>query len=80
MNKNSCSVCGAKLKKEKITYTQEINGKVYIVEDVPALVCSECGEQYLEPDTVDIIQEAIEKGKAPKTIKVPVYYFPQSST
>lgn len=75
-----CSVCKSNLKQKKITYTQELDGKVYVVGDVPALVCLQCGEQYLSPDTVDRIQEVIEKGKQ-KKIKpiqqIPVFNFPQ---
>lgn len=73
-----CSLCGTKIKTETITYTQEIAGKVYLVEDVPAQVCQQCGETYLSPDTVDAIQDTITKGKAKETISVPVYHYPTS--
>jgi YgiT-type zinc finger domain-containing protein len=73
----TCSACGARLKQQKITYTQTIGDKVYIVEDVPALVCPQCGEIYLTPETVDAIQEQIEHGQATETRQVPVYRIPQ---
>lgn len=63
---NKCSVCKSQLKEKKITYTQELEGKVYVVSDVPALVCSQCGEQYLSPDTVDEVQKVIELGEKGK--------------
>lgn len=73
--KNICSVCEGKLKTEKITYTQEVNGKFFIVENVTAEVCSQCGEEYLSPETVEIIRKLIESKKKPlKTQEVPVYY------
>ena len=75
-----CSVCQFNLKQKEITYIQELDGKVYVVSDVPALVCSQCGEQYLSPDTVDEIQKVIEQGEKGKTkpIKqIPVFHFPQ---
>lgn len=73
-----CSICGGKILQKKITYTQAIGEKIFIVSDVPAEVCSQCGEQYLTPDTVDAIQEALETGKKPSsTLKVPVFRFPQ---
>lgn len=75
---NKCSVCKGNLKKQNITYTQELGGKVYVVSDVPALVCSQCGETYLSPDTVDRIQEVIEKGEQKKLKpiqQVPVFHF-----
>jgi YgiT-type zinc finger domain-containing protein len=70
----TCSACGAVLKREKITYTQTIGDKFYIVKDVPAEVCPQCGEQYLSPDTVDAIQAVIERAKPSKTIRVPVFH------
>ncbi len=73
-----CSVCKGNLKNKKITYTQELEGKVYVVSDVPALVCSQCGEIYLSPGTVDKIQEVIEKGEQKKlkpVEQIPVFHF-----
>jgi YgiT-type zinc finger domain-containing protein len=69
----TCSVCGTRLRVENITYTQVIGDKVYFVSDVPAEVCSQCGEQYLSPSTVDAIQIVLETGKATKSVNVPVY-------
>lgn len=72
---NFCSVCGASVKKQKIRYTQNLGDKIFIVENVEAEVCKQCGEQYLFPDTVEAIQNIIESGKLPKeTRQVPVYY------
>jgi len=78
-----CSVCGAQTQERKITYTQDLEGQIYLVTDVPAQVCPQCGEQYLSPDTVDVLQEVIERGAASaqepeKTIQVPVFAFPRA--
>lgn len=76
-----CSVCKSTLKQKKITYTQELEGKAYVVSDVPALVCSQCGEQYFSPDTVDRIQQVIEQGEKGKTKpfkQIPVFHFPMA--
>jgi YgiT-type zinc finger domain-containing protein len=57
-----------------ITYVQEIEGRVVIVENVPAQVCSQCGERLLTPETVRRIQHLVwDAPKAPKTAEVPVY-------
>ena len=77
--RRKCSVCGATLRQERITYTQTIGEALYIVTDVPADVCPRDGEQYLTPDTVDALQGIIDQGKEPrKTIEVPVYHFSQA--
>lgn len=78
MKINRCSVCKGNLIYKKITYTQELEGKVYVVNDVPALVCSQCGEQYLSPEIVDRIQKVIEKGEQKKLKpiqQIPVFHF-----
>jgi YgiT-type zinc finger domain-containing protein len=72
-----CSRCRAKTRHQLITDTQTSEGKVYIVEDVPALVCVQCGEIYLTPETVDAIQDQIEHGQVTETRQVPVYRVPQ---
>jgi YgiT-type zinc finger domain-containing protein len=77
INLTICSSCGASVKEQNITYTQTIEGKVSIVEDVPALVCSQCGEICLTPETVNAIQDQIEHGQATETRQVPVFRVPQ---
>ena len=37
----------------EVTYTLEKDGKFYIIENVPARVCEETGEQFFAPATVD---------------------------
>lgn len=76
----NCSVCGSQLKEKEITYTQEFKGKVYVISDVPALVCFQCGEEYLSPGTVDEIQKVVERGvqnKLKPIRQIPVFNFPQ---
>ncbi|MSQ28418.1 MAG: DUF4258 domain-containing protein [Dehalococcoidia bacterium] len=78
-----CSVCGARLKAQHISYTQELDGQVFIVREAPADVYPKCGEQYLAPGAVDAIQELIEHGglgRAAEITHVPVYRFPQVAT
>ncbi len=60
----------------RVTYTLEYNGKVFIVENVPARVCRETGEQYFAPETVEHIQAIIKSRKRPdRVIETPVYEY-----
>ena len=73
---SSCSLCGAALRPERVTYTQAVGEALYVVTNVPAEVCPRDGEQYFAPDTVDALQRVIRQGAPPKrTIEVPVYDF-----
>ncbi len=60
----------------KVTYTLEQDGKFIIVENVPARVCVETGEQFFSPETVEQLQKMIREGEKPKRIiETPVYEF-----
>ena len=60
----------------EVTYTLEKDGKFYIIENVPARVCEETGEQFFAPATVDRLQKIILTGKKPKkTIETPIFEF-----
>jgi YgiT-type zinc finger domain-containing protein len=60
----------------KVNYSLEYGGKFFIVENVPARVCKETGEQYFAPETVEHIQNIIKSGKRPdKVIETPVYHY-----
>lgn len=60
----------------QVNYTIEHNGRFYIIENVPARVCKETGEQLFSPQTVAHIQDVIEGSKQPqRMIETPVYKF-----
>lgn len=60
----------------KVTYTLEMDGKFYIIENVPARVCEETGEQFFSPETVERLQEKVwGREKPKKIIETPVYEF-----
>jgi YgiT-type zinc finger domain-containing protein len=60
----------------RVTYTIELDGNVAVIENVPARVCVETGEQFFSPQTVERIHEIIRGNNSPKrTIATPVYEF-----
>ncbi len=64
------------LKDAKVTYTLEMNEKFIIVENVPARVCEETGEQFFSPATVERLQQTVWGHESPKRIiETPVYEF-----
>ncbi|CCI02042.1 MAG: YgiT-type zinc finger protein [Microcystis aeruginosa Ma_QC_Ch_20071001_S25] len=61
---------------QEVTYTLEINGNFFIIENVPARVCVETGERFFAPETVERLQEIIWENKRPKrVIETPVFDF-----
>ena len=61
---------------EKVTYTIDIDGKLLVIEHVPARVCLETGEQLFSAETVERIQQLIfNKEKPTRVMEVPVFEF-----
>lgn len=60
----------------RVTYTLEMGGKFFIVENVPARVCVETGEQLFAPEVVERLQQTIWESKRPsRVIETPVFEF-----
>jgi hypothetical protein len=59
-----------------VTYSLEMNGNIFLVENVPARVNIETGEQFFSPSTVESLQQIILSKKKPvRFIETPVYDF-----
>ncbi len=64
------------MKETKVTYTLETDGKFVFIENVPARVCEETGEQFFSPETVERLQKIVwNREKPKKTIETPIYEF-----
>jgi YgiT-type zinc finger domain-containing protein len=61
---------------KQVTYTLELNGKFFVIENVPARVDEETGEQFFSPSTVENLQQIILTGQTPdRFTEVPVYKY-----
>lgn len=64
------------LVEKRVTYFLELNGKFFLIENVPARVNEETGEQFFAPSTVVFLQQIILDGQEPKrVIQTPVYSY-----
>jgi YgiT-type zinc finger domain-containing protein len=50
-----CEFCEGETKTKKVKRQHWLNGKLYIIEDVDAEVCMECGERYFHAKILDAI-------------------------
>lgn len=65
-----------RLVEQKVTYTLEANGQLIVIENVPARVNLDTGEQLFSPETVERLQNMVWGQKKPKRVmQVPVYEF-----
>lgn len=56
------------LVEKRVTYSLELNGKFILIENVPASVNEETGEQFFAPSTVAFLQQIILDGQEPKRV------------
>ncbi|HEX9917822.1 MAG TPA: YgiT-type zinc finger protein [Pyrinomonadaceae bacterium] len=64
------------LVERKVTYALQVEDKFLVIENVPARVCEETGEQFFSPETVERLQQIIWEEQEPKrVIETPVYEF-----
>ncbi len=76
---DKCYFCGGKVKKEKVNITRYWGKELIALNDVPALVCKQCGERYFEAKIsakIDQrIQDVLKRKIATEKIDVPVVQF-----
>lgn len=69
-----CVVCGGKVVSKNVTFVHEYSGQLLIIKDVPAEVCTSCGETTYSPETTDeILEFAKQRFKPVETVEVPVF-------
>lgn len=60
----------------EVTYTIEYEGRLHVIERVPARVCEETGEEFFAPETVEHIHAIVQGGAKPtRIIETPVYEY-----
>lgn len=74
---NKCHVCGSnEIKQELVKETFEVDGKLVIVEGIPAQVCQRCGEITFSSETAENIPLIVNSNKQPtRSIQVDVFVF-----
>lgn len=71
-----CVFCGGKVEARMVTFSYEEDDKYLLVENVPAEVCTKCGEKIYSPEVTDeLLRFAHDEFKPVKTVKVPVFDF-----
>ena len=52
-----CYYCKGDMKPGKVSHFVKRKGYQLIIDEVPAYICSQCGEHLFGKDSVDLIQE-----------------------
>jgi YgiT-type zinc finger domain-containing protein len=72
----TCSFCGGVLEGRSVQHEYRWEGNLFVFEDVPALVCRQCGEKYFDAKVVKAMEAAVLHQLEPRRIlQVPVFSY-----
>lgn len=58
-----CFVCKGDLQEKEVNYFVDLDNTIIIIKEVPAKVCSQCGEKYFEDEISENIEKIVEQLK-----------------
>ena len=72
-----CDVCGlAERESRLIRYTLDCDGRLIVVDHVPASVCPHCGETSFTPEVAERLQKTVwERHDPVEVVETPVYEY-----
>jgi YgiT-type zinc finger domain-containing protein len=76
LNNPHCAVCGGELKATTITHEEKRDSHIYLFQNVPATVCTACGEIWIDQEGLQQIDHIIDTGVPARKVETPVYDFP----
>ena len=59
-----CPLCGGEMKDGVTTIPFMIGDRVTVIKNVPAEICSDCGEAYMKSSVVDRIESLLDRVEA----------------
>jgi YgiT-type zinc finger domain-containing protein len=77
-NNPRCAVCGGELQATTITHEEKRGSQIYLFQNVPANVCTACGEIWIDEEVLQQIDKLIEYGAPVRKVETSVYDFPRA--
>lgn len=72
---SDCFYCGGLVEKRLMPRELRWEGRLFVFENVPMGVCTQCGEKFLVPEVAKGIDKMLQDKRPTKTIQVPVYQY-----
>ena len=66
---NECMYCKGKLQEKLVSRVQEYKGHWYLIENLPALVCDQCGEIFYTPEAHSLVLKLVREGRTPVRVE-----------
>ena len=71
-----CYFCKGKIQNQVVTVDYRWGEKLIVIKDVPAQVCTQCGEKYFDAEVSRQMEHIVLKGEKPSvSLTVPVCEF-----
>jgi len=61
-----CALCGGEKRKGETTYSVDPGLGVVVVRHVPALICTQCAEEWIEADVAKELEKIVESARNKK--------------
>ena len=58
-----CAMCGGTKQPGRTTYTVDLGSGVVVVRNVPAMVCAQCGEEWIDSETARQLEQITEEAR-----------------
>ena len=58
-----CPLCGGKKKEGVTTYSVDIGTGVVVVRNVKAMLCAQCGEEWIDNETAAHLEEIVREAR-----------------
>ncbi len=62
---DECLYCKGELEERLVSRVQEYHGHWFLIENLPALVCTQCGETYFTPEAHSLVLRLVRAGTNP---------------
>ncbi|MGH7963465.1 MAG: YgiT-type zinc finger protein [Candidatus Binatia bacterium] len=73
---SDCFYCGGAVEERRMPRELRWHGQLFIFEDVPLGVCTQCGEKVIKPEIAKSIDRVLQEQKRPtRMMQVPVYQY-----
>jgi YgiT-type zinc finger domain-containing protein len=72
---NVCPICEGKKIESTTTYTVDLKFGVVVVRDVPAKVCSQCGEEWIDASVARSLENIVLSAKSKHSLVEVVGYY-----
>jgi YgiT-type zinc finger domain-containing protein len=63
VEENICPICGGRKQDASTTFTVDLNTGVVVVRNVPASICSQCGEEWIDHKTAQLLEKIAEEAR-----------------